>query len=104
MWKHQCIRMKILVVLASVLAGCLGYPSGAPPSTCSSLKPLGPHGQPQDNSTHPYKLIVGDPSVPAAGTVTLQIVKIDQGSPDFKGFIVNARNKAGQVVGTFETG
>ena len=95
--------MKTFLVLATVLAGCLGYPDGAPESTCDSLHPRGPHGSPQDNTTHPYKLIVGDPTVTAAGIVDLQIVKIEDSSPDFKGFVVHAKNTAGEVIGTFET-
>ena len=80
------------------------FPRGAPPNVCDSSAPaVGPHGQPQDNSTNPYKLIVKEQIVPAGGVVSLEIVKIDQASPDFKGFIVNARDTAdGKIVGKFQ--
>lgn len=74
------------------------FPTGAPTSQCSSLRPF--HGNASDEPN--YRLVVSETRITSDGYVNLTIEAISEKT--FKGFIIQAREESiGTPVGTFLT-
>ncbi len=107
--------LSLLLLLLCAPSLSLAYETGAPDSACASLTPgHGPDPQPGD--TNPYTLAVdlsslifyssdhvGDTiPIQSGEEVTLVLKKKSPASgADFMGFIVQAREEDGSVVGQF---
>lgn len=94
--------MVIGVVMMLLSPSADGYSSGAPFQKCDNMEPSPTaHGPPQTTNI-PYKLVVKDQLVDAGQELQLEIKKIDESTPDFKGFIVQGRDvKTDKRVGSF---
>jgi hypothetical protein len=76
------------------------YPSGAPPTTCSSMSPHHQNVSPQQSSP-PFAVTAGKPSVAPGSTLKLMLTSTT-GAP-FKGFLLQARQPEGSdsAIGHF---
>ena len=76
------------------------YPSGAPPTTCSTMSPHH-HNVPPQQSSPPFALTAGKPSV-APGSALKLMLTSTTGAP-FKGFLLQARQPEGSdsAIGHF---
>ena len=97
------LDLKLFLMLGLGIVQIHGFPGGAPSSTCGNLQPSpSVHGSPQPQSSLPYKLEVKEPFVDGGKTIRLELVKLDDSSDDFMGFLVQGR-LAGtdDIVGSF---
>ena len=91
-----------LILLKCFVSLGFCWPAQAPTTACASLVPEHFTG-PQPADANPYELVVmGSGRVEPGRPVKLELRKKDEKTTDFKGFIVQARDKAnGKVVGDF---
>ena len=73
---------RLLVLVATFIAGATAYSSGAPSSVCDSLTPL--HGPAaQDNANSPYSVTVATNTLTSGATLEVTV-----GGSTFKGFMI----------------
>ena len=79
--------VRLLVLVATLIAGATAYSSGAPSSVCDSLTPL--HGpEAQDNANSPYSVTVATNTLTSGATLEVTV----GGSTSFKGFMIQVNN------------
>ena len=86
------------VLASSLILAVSGYSSGPPASVCTSLTP-GHGGELQDNDQSPFVLELGSQEAKVGDFVSVRIENRDD--EGFKGFLVQARDGEGNVVGQF---
>ena len=75
--------IRLLGLLATIIAGATAWPSGAPGSVCDTLVPK--HGYaPQDNANSPYSVTVASKTLTSGASLEGTV----RGSTTFKGFMI----------------
>ena len=82
--------------------GVLALPNGAPSVACDNMMPSH-SGAAEQNSAIPYQLELSSTSITSGDSVTVTLKKSDNGQADFRGFMIQARDQADNVVGSFST-
>lgn len=101
---------RLVAVIAVVICATAAFvvvdalPNGAPASSCQTLAPVHKHGglKTARTSAAPYTLAVT--KLQSGDAYDLKITGHSKAADTIKGFIVQARNKAGKVVGAFVLG
>ncbi|CAH1796555.1 unnamed protein product [Owenia fusiformis] len=87
----------ISLILLSLVSGVAAFPSGPPIEACEDLRPL--HGGSESQPGSPFTINVNVPTYSPGQQVQVTISSSD--GQRFKGFMIQARDEASTVVGTW---